>query len=99
MNINLILSIILSMVGVFIIFIVNKKTGKFAYAVLTALILGLILGSIFKENIMFLEVFGKGYMSLIKMVVIPLVTTSLITSITRLKDMQSLKSIGLKSLA
>lgn len=96
---NVVLAIILSIVAVYIIYKVNAKIQKFAVTTLTALVLGLVLGVIFKENILFLELFGKGYMSLIKMIVVPLVMVSLITSIIRLKDLNTLKSIGLKTLA
>lgn len=98
-NFNVVLAILLSIIAVYVIYKVNVKTQKFAFTTLTALILGLILGVIFKENILFLELFGKGYMSLIKMIVVPLVMVSLITSIIRLKDLNTLKSIGLKTLA
>ncbi|GAA0084387.1 cation:dicarboxylase symporter family transporter [Clostridium sp. CTA-7] len=99
MNINLILAIILSIAALYIIYLVKAKTGKFSYATLTALTIGLILGAVFKENIKFLEVVGKGYISLIKMIVVPLVMVSIITSIIRLKNLDTLKSIGLKTLA
>lgn len=98
MNINLILAIILSIAALYIIYLVKSKTGKFSYSTLTALIIGLILGAIFKENIKFLEVVGKGYISLIKMIVVPLVMVSIITSIIRLKNLDTLKSIGIKTL-
>lgn len=98
MNINLILAIILSIAALYIIYLVKSKTGKFSYSTLTALTIGLILGAIFKENIKFLEVVGKGYISLIKMIVVPLVMVSIITSIIRLKNLDTLKSIGIKTL-
>ncbi|WP_415348196.1 dicarboxylate/amino acid:cation symporter, partial [Clostridium perfringens] len=69
----------------------------FSFATLTALTLGVVLGIIFKENILFLDTVGKAYMSLIKMIVVPLVVTSLITSIVRLENLDTLKSIGLKT--
>ena len=98
MNINLILAIMLSIAALYIIYLVKSKTGKFSYSTLTALTIGLILGAIFKENIKFLEVVGKGYISLIKMIVVPLVMVSIITSIIRLKNLDTLKSIGIKTL-
>ena len=98
MNINLILAIILSIAALYITYLVKSKTGKFSYSTLTALTIGLILGAIFKENIKFLEVVGKGYISLIKMIVVPLVMVSIITSIIRLKNLDTLKSIGIKTL-
>ncbi|MEG1482179.1 dicarboxylate/amino acid:cation symporter [Clostridium sp.] len=96
-NIKLILAILLSIASVYLIYKVRAKTNKFSYATLTALTLGLILGIIFKENILFMDIVGKGYMSLIKMIVVPLVMVSLITSIVRLKNLETLKSIGIKT--
>ena len=98
MNINLILAIILSVASFYLIYLVKKKTNKFSYATLTGLVIGIILGAIFKSNILFMEVIGKGYISLIKMIVVPLVMVSIITSIIRLRNLDTLKAIGLKTL-
>ncbi|MFQ6848984.1 MAG: dicarboxylate/amino acid:cation symporter, partial [Clostridium perfringens] len=97
MNIKLILAIVLSILATYAIYKIRKITNKFSFATLTALTLGVVLGIIFKENILFLDTVGKAYMSLIKMIVVPLVVTSLITSIVRLENLDTLKSIGLKT--
>ncbi|MCX0401694.1 dicarboxylate/amino acid:cation symporter [Clostridium perfringens] len=96
-NIKLILAIVLSILATYAIYKIRKITNKFSFATLTALTLGVVLGIIFKENILFLDTVGKAYMSLIKMIVVPLVVTSLITSIVRLENLYTLKSIGLKT--
>ncbi|MGU8328502.1 dicarboxylate/amino acid:cation symporter [Clostridium perfringens] len=96
-NIKLILAIVLSILATYAIYKIRKITNKFSFATLTALTLGVVLGIIFKENILFLDTVGKAYMSLIKMIVVPLVVTSLITSIVRLENFDTLKSIGLKT--
>ncbi|HII4440857.1 TPA: dicarboxylate/amino acid:cation symporter [Clostridium perfringens] len=96
-NIKLILVIVLSILATYAIYKIRKITNKFSFATLTALTLGVVLGIIFKENILFLDTVGKAYMSLIKMIVVPLVVTSLITSIVRLENLDTLKSIGLKT--
>lgn len=96
-NIKLILAIVLSILATYAIYKIRKITNKFSFATLTALTLGVVLGIIFKENILFLDTVGKAYMSLIKMIVVPLVVTSLITSIVRLENLDKLKSIGLKT--
>lgn len=96
-NIQLILAIVLSILATYAIYKIRKITNKFSFATLTALTLGVVLGIIFKENILFLDTVGKAYMSLIKMIVVPLVVTSLITSIVRLENLDTLKSIGLKT--
>lgn len=96
-NIKLILAIVLSILATYAIYKIRKITNKFSFATLTALTLGVVLGIIFKENILFLDTVGKAYMSLIKMIVVPLVVTSLINSIVRLENLDTLKSIGLKT--
>lgn len=96
-NIQLILAIALSILATYAIYKIRKITNKFSFATLTALTLGVVLGIIFKENILFLDTVGKAYMSLIKMIVVPLVVTSLITSIVRLENLNTLKSIGVKT--
>lgn len=96
-NIKLILAIVLSILATYAIYKIRKITNKFSFATLTALTLGVVFGIIFKENILFLDTVGKAYMSLIKMIVVPLVVTSLITSIVRLENLDTLKSIGLKT--
>ena len=96
-NIKLILAIVLSILATYAIYKIRKITNKFSFATLTALTLGVVLGIIFKENILFLDTVGKAYMSLIKMIVVPLVVTSLITSIVRLENLDTLKSIVLKT--
>lgn len=96
-NIKLILAIVLSILATYAIYKIRKITNKFSFATLTALTLGVVLGIIFKENILFLDTVGKAYLSLIKMIVVPLVVTSLITSIVRLENLDTLKSIGLKT--
>ncbi|MEF9951072.1 MAG: dicarboxylate/amino acid:cation symporter [Clostridium sp.] len=98
MDFKIILAVILSVLSFYLVYLVKKKTGKFTYSVLTAMGLGLALGIIFKENVGFLSIIGKGYMSLIKMIVVPLIVTSLIVSIMKLKDIKTLRTIGLKSI-
>lgn len=97
-NINLIVSIVLSLAAFYLIYLVKAKTNKFSFATLTALALGLAIGVFFKDSASYLEVVGKGYISLIKMIVVPLVMVSIITSILRLKNLDTLKAIGFKTL-
>ncbi|VYU28469.1 cation:dicarboxylase symporter family transporter [Clostridium tertium] len=98
-SINLILSVLVSLLAFYLIYLVKSKTNKFSFATLTALVLGLVIGVFFKDSASYLEVVGKGYISLIKMIVVPLVMVSIITSIVRLKNLDTLKAIGFKTLA
>lgn len=99
LNYGIVLGILATLVAFYIIYKVKVKTGKRSLATLVGLGLGLVIGVIFKENVAFLQVVGKGYMSLIKMIIMPLVMVSIITSIVRLKNLNTLKTIGLKALA
>jgi len=81
----------------FIYFLKNKKIN-FGLRVLTAMILGIIFGAIFKKNVVFVEPIGKMFINLIKMLVIPLVVTSLISSITSFNNPEQFKKIGFKTI-
>ncbi|WP_300379412.1 dicarboxylate/amino acid:cation symporter [Clostridium sp.] len=98
-KLKLILGILATIVAFYIIYKVKVKTGKRSLATLVGLGLGLVIGVVFKENVAFLQVVGKGYISLIKMIIMPLVMVSIITSIVRLKNLDTLKNIGFKALA
>ncbi|EYE88872.1 amino acid:proton symporter [Fervidicella metallireducens AeB] len=75
----------------------NKKVG-FGIRTLIAMLLGAVIGTIFKENTKLLYPIGSTYVSLIKMVVIPLVMSTIISSMTSLKNPKQLKSIGFKTI-
>lgn len=82
-----------------ILFFLARKKVNFSIRVLTAMVLGLVIGLfIFKEEAQYLKVFGSIYVKLIKVIVIPLVTVSIIKSFTSLEDKNALKKIGLKSM-
>jgi uncharacterized protein len=98
-KLKLVLGILATIVAFYIIYKVKVKTGKRSLATLVGLGVGLVIGAIFKENVAFLQVVGKGYMSLIKMIIMPLVMVSIITSIVKLKNLETLKTIGVKTLA
>lgn len=76
----------------------SRKKINFSIRVLTALVAGIIVGIIFKEDASYLRPFGIIYVKLIRMLVIPLVTVSIIRSFTSLEDKNALRNIGLKSL-
>ncbi|GAB6169763.1 dicarboxylate/amino acid:cation symporter [Clostridium carnis] len=99
LNINLLLAIISTVVSFYIIYKVKNKSAKFSLSTLAALILGLAVGAMFKENTAFLQVIGKGYMGFLKMTIVPLVSLSIITSTVRLKNIKTIKTIGFKSVA
>lgn len=76
----------------------KKKVG-FGLRVLLAMALGLTLGALFGPAAADISILGSLYVSLIKMVVMPLVFAAIITSITSVKDPAVLKKLGTKTIA
>ena len=60
--------------------------------------LGIILGILFQEKILFIKIVGDIFLSLIKMVVVPMVFFSIISGITNITDINRLKRVGIKIL-
>ncbi len=60
--------------------------------------LGIILGLIFKEQILIIKPLGDLFLRLIKMIVVPLVFFSIISGITSMGDIQKLRKVGVKTL-
>lgn len=96
------LSVLLVYLFSIVVFVVLWKLSKhrvsFSKRVLFALLMGLILGSIFQQDATIIRPVGQLYVRLIMMVVIPLVFTSIIKSFTDLRDINKVKTIGLRSL-
>ncbi len=82
-----------------LLYFLAKRRVKFSFRVLAALALGVIAGLIFGNKILLIQPIGKAYVSLIKMLVVPLVMVSLISSITTLEDTKALRTMGLKAIA
>ncbi|MGY0373704.1 dicarboxylate/amino acid:cation symporter [Clostridium sp. JNZ J1-5] len=97
MNSNYVILIISLLLLVFLHFLKTKKVS-FGNRVLIALVLGVAVGAIFKENAQIIEPIGLIFVRLIKMLVIPLVITAIISSITSLDSPEQLKSIGSKTI-
>ncbi|BFH66319.1 amino acid:proton symporter [Paenibacillus dendritiformis] len=76
----------------------KNKVG-FGLRVLLAMALGLTLGGLFGPAASDISILGSLYVSLIKMVVMPLVFAAIITSITSVKDPAVLKKLGTKTIA
>jgi uncharacterized protein len=80
------------------LYFLGKKKVSFGNRVLLAMLLGVAVGAIFTKTTLIIEPLGQIYVNLIKMLVIPLVTAAIISSITNLDGPDKLKSIGLKTL-
>lgn len=98
-NGELVGSIVIGIISILLISTLKRKKVNFSLITLTALALGVIYGLIFKERALIVEPIGKLYISFIRMVVIPLVMVSIISSISNLEDINKLKTIGVKALA
>jgi uncharacterized protein len=96
-NAEYLMYLVALVVSAFLYFLASKKLN-FSIRVLTAMVLGVAAGFIFKDNAMHLNVLGRIYRNLIQVIVIPLITVSIIKSLTQLEDKNALKNIGLKSI-
>jgi len=95
--------IMLALVGV--LYNMQKKYVKFTKRVFVALGLGVAFGAILqiiygvdsgvvKESVNWFNVIGNGYVSLLKMIVMPLIIVSIISAIINLKSGESLGKMG-----
>ncbi|MFZ5354214.1 MAG: dicarboxylate/amino acid:cation symporter [Bacillota bacterium] len=80
------------------LYIMQQKKVNFGVIALAGMLFGTAIGVIFEETALVIEPIGKIFTSLIKMLVLPLVITAIITSVASLKNTKLLKSIGLKSI-
>lgn len=99
MDFNLLLSILSAVIVLIGLFVLKKKNVGFSNRTFIALALGVLFGYVFSENVSVIEPIGKIYISLIRMMVIPLVMVSLIRSISNIEDSNKLKEIGIKVIA
>lgn len=76
---------------------VLSKYKSFGFVSMVALLVGAVLGLLFKGHTNYFIVFGTVYIKTITMMVIPLLLVSLIRSINKMESLQALKSIGSKS--
>lgn len=97
-NIELVAAIVFAILALGLLWYLNKRKVSFSVRTLIGLGLGLIFGLTLKENSLIVEPIGKVYISLIRMVVIPLVMVSIINSISNFEDSSKLKSLGIRAI-
>jgi Na+/H+-dicarboxylate symporter len=68
---------------------------KFWQKTVLALILGIVIGLFFQEKVLWLKAVGDGYLSLIRMVLIPLVFSSISVGICTVQDPAKLGRVGI----
>ncbi|NEU51832.1 dicarboxylate/amino acid:cation symporter [Bacillus altitudinis] len=74
-----------------------KKLGL-GTKVFIGFVIGILLGLIFKEKILIIKPIGDIFLTLIKMIVVPLIFFSITSGIFSIGDVQKLKKIGTKTL-
>lgn len=74
------------------------KKIKLYLQILIALILAVIYGSFFKEGIVYVSWMGEVFIRALRMIVIPLIITSLITGVTNVGSSKNLGRLGAKTL-
>lgn len=81
------------------LYFLQQRKVNFGIRVLVGMVLGLALGNIFGKFATSVGLLGTIYVNLIKMLVMPLVGASIITSLTSLTDTNQLKKIGIKTIS
>jgi Na+/H+-dicarboxylate symporter len=79
-------------------FMARKKVG-FGVRVFTAMAGGALVGILFKEFAPNAAILGQIFLNLIRMLVIPLVFSSIITSLSSVESLGKLRKIGFKTVA
>lgn len=80
------------------IYQLGRKGAGFSARILIALVLGVILGVIWPENLTYTALFGRIYTRILTAAVAPLIILSIISSVTSLGNTTRLKSLGLRSI-
>lgn len=94
-----VVSWIVSALLLFVLYFLAVKKVGFGTRVFVAMALGIGVGAYFGADAAKVGLVGSVYVSLIKMVVIPLVVGAIITAITALSDPGQLKKIGIKTVS
>ena len=77
----------------------EKKKMKLWAKILIGLVLGLIAGSLLGSKAVYLKPVGTLFINAIKMLIVPLIFSSLVVGVNSLKDPKKMGRIGLKTLA
>jgi uncharacterized protein len=101
----LLLNIAIAIAACYLLYRMQAAKLSFTKRVFTALGLGVALGAVFQfaygaasatvaDTNAYLDIIGTGYVSLLKMIVIPLIMVSIVAAILKLKDASSLGKIS-----
>lgn len=87
-----------SLVLIYILWLMSKKNVDFGIRTILAMVMGLILGIVFQGKMDYVAPIGKIYVKLITAIVVPLLFVSIFSSITSLKDITKLRTIGVRAI-
>ncbi|MEI7494195.1 MAG: dicarboxylate/amino acid:cation symporter [Alphaproteobacteria bacterium] len=65
--------------------------------VLVGLVLGIILGVVLKDDVVYIKPFGDLFIRLIKMIIVPLIFFAIVSGITSVQDSKALGRVGIKA--
>jgi Na+/H+-dicarboxylate symporter len=74
--------------------IINMSLWK---KVLLGLFLGIILGFVLKEQVIYLKPFGDIFIRLVKMIIVPMIFFAIVSGITSIQDSKMLGRVGVKA--
>ncbi|RXQ95804.1 dicarboxylate/amino acid:cation symporter [Ancylomarina salipaludis] len=77
----------------------SKESLILLIAIVTAIILGFILGGFFPSIGIKLEIFGQIFLNILMLLVVPIVVLSMIVGISRIQNLSQLGTLGSKTLA
>ena len=76
-----------------------KKLHQYLYLqVLTAIILGILLGNFYPEIAVSMKPLGDGFIKLIKMLITPIIFCTIVSGIAGMQNMEKVGRVGLKTL-
>ena len=90
-------ALLVAIVVIGLLSFLKKKGVDFGLRTIIALVLGLIVGVVFRDHVNYVTIFGSIYVRVISALVIPLLFFSIISSISSLNNIKTLKTIGGKS--
>lgn len=91
-------AVLATLVGYVVLYQMQTRKMSLMYRILTATLIGVIVGYIFMGHTEYVVVFGRVYANLLKAFVVPLLFFSIIDTVSSLKSMEKLSSLGSKTM-
>jgi Predicted Na+/dicarboxylate symporter len=89
---------LLAVVALYVgIYFLRRRKTNFTITILAAMAAGVLVGFVFQGHTDWIVSFGKIYVTVLGAIVVPLISISILSSVTSLGSVQQLKGIGLKS--